>query len=273
MNPELIQKARSGDGEAFTLLVEPLRPLLLAYLYRRVAAKEEAEDLCQEVLMSAYLEISQFDAAQSFKLWLFQFASRLADPLTEGRQPWGVSALEVLQDYLLEHEAIQGELQATLEEEEEAYSIADHVDFCFTVQAQSLFSKERNVLLLTELQGFSDAEAKAITGFPLDEAREKHGEAVEALRELFAERCSLVKAGAPCTQCRDFSEWLSGPEETEEELRDLPLQPTVNPEASFEKRLQWVAKSHPLRNASSRFHEHLMQTLRRALGEKGLLKP
>jgi len=223
--------------------------------------------------MSAYLEISQCDPTQSFRLWLFQLASRLADPLTEGRQPWGQSALEVLQDYLLEHEAIQVELQATLEEEEETYSIADHVDFCFTVQAQTLFSKERNVLLLTELQGFSDAEAKVITALPLNEAEEKRGEAVDALRELFAERCSLVKAGAPCTQCRDFSNWLSGPEETEEELRDLPLQPTVRPEASFEKRLQWVARIHPLQSGSSRFHEHLMQTLRRALGDKGLLKP
>ncbi|MCC6272223.1 MAG: RNA polymerase sigma factor [Deltaproteobacteria bacterium] len=273
MSDELLHKARSCDGTAFSALAEPLRPRLLAYLYRRLADRGAAEDLCQEALLEAYTSLSEMEPPTTFKDWLFRFASRFADRAAEGAQPWGESSLEVLQDYLLEHEATQNELQETLESREEEYSLADHVDFCFTVTLQSLFPRERNVFLLTQMEGFTAREAADVMGGSPEEIEEKSAAAAESLQEIYAERCSLVKAGAPCKQCRVFGEWLLGPKETEEELRGLPLQPSVKPEATFPKRLQLVSRLDPLHNGSDRFHEQLLQLLRRALGEKGLLKP
>jgi len=257
----------------FNAAAEKLRPRLLAYLYRRLADRGEAEDLCQEALLEAYTALAEPKAETDFREGLFQIASRLADRAAEGAQPWGESSLEVLQDYLLEHEATQNELQETLESREEEYSLADHVDFCFTVTLQSLFPRERNVFLLTQMEGFTAREAADVMGGSPEEIEEKSAAAAESLQEIYAERCSLVQAGAPCKQCRVFGDWLLGPEETEEELRGLPLQPSVKPEATFPKRLQLVSRLDPLHNGSDRFHEQLLQLLRRALGEKGLLKP
>jgi len=271
MDP-LIQKAKAGDGPAFTALVEPLRPVLLGYFFRMLADREEAEDLCQETLLAAYSELGHLEEATDFKAWLFRQASHLVAQATQGTQPWGQSALDVLQDYLLEHSTLEAELQETLGAYEEEYSVSDHVDFCFSVLLQSLFPRERNLFLLTRLYGFSASVAAEITGSEISEPREKALEASEELGEAYAARCSLVKAGAPCTQCRDFGFWLNGEEEVEEDLHSLPLKPAGDPEANFERRVQVVKQLDPLHSPSARFHSQLMQVLRRALGEKGLLK-
>lgn len=257
----------------FNATAQKLRPRLLAYLYRRLADRGEAEDLCQEALLEAYTALSEPKSDAAFKEGLFQVASRLADRAAEGAQPWGESSLEVLQDYLLEHEATQSELQETLESYDEAYSLEDHVDFCFTVALQSLFPRERNAFLLTQMEGFTAGQTAGVLGGSPEEIEEKSASAAESLQEVYSDRCSLVKAGAPCKQCQVFGEWLRGAEETEDELRGLPLQPTVRPEASFPKRLQLVARIDPFHTGSNRFHDRLLQLLRRALGEKGLLKP
>jgi hypothetical protein len=212
------------------------------------------------------------EEAADFKTWLFRQASQLASQATQGTPPWGQSALDVLQDFLLEHSALEAELQETLGAYEEEYSVADHVDFCFSVLLQSLFPRERNLFLLRRFYGFSDPAAAEIAGSEISEPREKTQEAAEELGEAYAVRCSLVKPGAPCTQCRDFGVWLNGEEEVEEELHALPLKPTGDPEANFEKRVQVVKQLDPLHSPSARFHSQLMHVLRRALGEKGLLK-
>ena len=273
MTQELQDKARAGDAGAFSALAEPLRPRLLAYLYRRLADRGEAEDLCQETLLEAYTSIAALPTDFDFKAWIFQLAFRLADRVAEGERPWGESALDVLQDYMLEHEAVQGELQEIFESREEEYSIEDHADFCFTVALHGLFPKERTLFLLTEVEGFSSEEAARITGMNSVEVEEKREDAVENLQESFATRCSLVKAGASCKQCQVFGEWLRGGEETEEELHDLPLRPSTQAEATFPKRVQLIRRIDPLRSGSPYFHEALLQLLRRALGEKGLVKP
>lgn len=270
MTHELQDKARAGDAGAFSTLAEDLRPRLLAYLYRRLADRGEAEDLCQETLLEAYTAIASLPADLAFKIWIFQIAVRLGDRAVEGERPWGESALEVLQDYLLEHEAVQGELQEIFESREEEYSIEDHVDFCFTVALHRLFPKERALFLLTEVEGFSSEEAGSISGVSTAEVEEKRQAAAENLQESFAERCSLVKAGAPCKQCQVFGEWLRGAEETEEELNDLPLRPTTQAETTFPKRIHLIRRIDPLHGGSPHFHEALLQLLRRALGEKGL---
>jgi len=270
---DLIRQAKAGDGDAFDRLTAPLRPLLLSYLQRRIGDRAEAEDLCQETLMAAYTGLANYDGVVSFKAWFFQLASHLADPVSEGKDLWGESALDVLQDYLLEHEAAQQELQAILEEYDEKYSVADHVDFCFSVFLQTLFGKEREVLLLARLDDFSLVDASRIATLPLPEAKEKLEDAEDTLREALNERCSLVRPGAPCTQCRDFARWLGDEAGVEAEIQELSLRPALtHPEASFADRLALVKGVDPASSESAHLHEAMMLLLRRALGEIGKTK-
>ena len=75
--------ARSGDEKAFMALVAPLTPGLqrLACRYSRNAA--DAEDICQESLLKAYLKLDQFSGTQEsatheFHSWLMKIAANSA---------------------------------------------------------------------------------------------------------------------------------------------------------------------------------------------------
>ncbi|GIN63733.1 RNA polymerase subunit sigma [Robertmurraya siralis] len=49
-------------------------PSLTMFIYKQVRNKELAEDLYQEVLISAYLNLEQFEERANFKSWMYKIA-------------------------------------------------------------------------------------------------------------------------------------------------------------------------------------------------------
>lgn len=79
----MLAAARSGDETAFMALVSPFAPSLqrLATRYSRNAA--DADDICQESLLKAYLKLDQFSGTQEpatheFHSWLMKIAANSA---------------------------------------------------------------------------------------------------------------------------------------------------------------------------------------------------
>ena len=79
----MLAAARSGDETAFMALVSPFAPSLqrLATRYSRNAA--DADDICQESLLKAYLKLDQFSgteepATHEFHSWLMKIAANSA---------------------------------------------------------------------------------------------------------------------------------------------------------------------------------------------------
>ncbi len=64
----------TGDGDAFSFLVRPLESPLIAFLTRLTSSYVQAEDICQEAMLKAYINIGKFQARSSFKTWLFSIA-------------------------------------------------------------------------------------------------------------------------------------------------------------------------------------------------------
>ena len=63
-----------GDGDAFAFLVRPHERPLMAFLSRLTNNPSQAEDICQEALLKAFININKFQARSSFKTWLFSIA-------------------------------------------------------------------------------------------------------------------------------------------------------------------------------------------------------
>lgn len=71
---ELVRKARDGDRRAFDRLVEIHLPQVWATVWRVLRHREDAEDVTQEVFVSAHRALSGFRGDSKFSTWLHRIA-------------------------------------------------------------------------------------------------------------------------------------------------------------------------------------------------------
>lgn len=75
---ELVAAVRAGDDAAFEQLYRRYQRRMRGFLQRRVGDPARAEDLTQEVFLSALRHMRSSDAAINFKPWLFEIARNAA---------------------------------------------------------------------------------------------------------------------------------------------------------------------------------------------------
>jgi RNA polymerase sigma factor (sigma-70 family) len=91
---DLLDRARSGDGEAFRALTGPHRRELLAHCYRMLASAQDAEDAVQDTMLAAWQGLGSFAGRASVRTWLYRIATnrclnalRCASRRPAGRAP------------------------------------------------------------------------------------------------------------------------------------------------------------------------------------------
>ncbi len=88
---ELVERAQTGDREAYGSLVEQFQPTVYAVGLARLRNPTEANELVQEVFIHAMLKLPQLRDAHCFPGWLRQITERMAiNRLT--RRGWNGSA-------------------------------------------------------------------------------------------------------------------------------------------------------------------------------------
>lgn len=81
-----IAKARTGDGEAFRLLVEKHSRSVFRLGFRLTGNPQDAEDVVQETFLRAYRQLDRYDGRASFHTWIYRIASNYALDLLRGRK-------------------------------------------------------------------------------------------------------------------------------------------------------------------------------------------
>lgn len=74
---KLISEAICGKDEAFAELFREHYSFLNKYLMKLTLQPELAEDLTQETMVKAYMQLSRFEGKSKFSTWLISIASRL----------------------------------------------------------------------------------------------------------------------------------------------------------------------------------------------------
>ncbi len=168
----LIDAARAGDEGAFGRLVEPYRGALHAHCYRMLGSLQDAEDALQDGLLRAWRGLDGFDATRPLRPWLYRIATNACldviarrpkrvlpadhgpasspadgpgEPVTEG--VW----LEPFPDEVMG----LGEDHAG---PDARYEQRESVELAFIAAVQHLPARQRAVLLLREVLGFSARE-------------------------------------------------------------------------------------------------------------------
>jgi RNA polymerase sigma-70 factor, ECF subfamily len=91
---ELIKRFSSGDDESFEILVNRYRSRVERLAYRFTRDKPDAEEIRQEVFLTVYRKISQFEGKSSFSTWLYRITVNASLMKLRGKSPSEVSSME-----------------------------------------------------------------------------------------------------------------------------------------------------------------------------------
>jgi RNA polymerase sigma-70 factor, ECF subfamily len=175
---DLLMAARGGDEQAFRRLVEPHRASLHAHCYRMLGSLHDAEDVLQEALLRCWRWLGSFDGRSAFPTWLHRIATNACldaisrrprrvlpvdyGPPGEGaddqdHKPAGVAWLEPYPDEMLEMEEGYASPEAR-------YEVREAIELAFVAALQYLPPRQRAVLILREVLGFTASEVAETLG-------------------------------------------------------------------------------------------------------------
>jgi RNA polymerase sigma-70 factor, ECF subfamily len=178
----LIDSARAGDGEAYGRLVQPYRGELHAHCYRMLGSTADAEDALQEALLRAWRGLPRFEGRSSFRSWLYKIATNAclkaierrpkrvlpidympaADPHDGAAEP--VTESVWLEPYPDEKLGLEGALLGP----DARYEQRESVELAFIAALQHLPARQRAVLILRDVLGFTAREtASALDTTPV----------------------------------------------------------------------------------------------------------
>lgn len=143
----LVQRAQSGDVQAFEELVRIYRNDVYALSYYFVKNREEAWDISQEVFIKAYRSVKYFRGEASFKSWLLRIAANQCKDQLKKRRLDTVSFDEAIQA-----DAPGAELGPDRKTE------ANELGAAIQVAIDALPEKHRTAFLLREMEGLSYQE-------------------------------------------------------------------------------------------------------------------
>lgn len=199
--------ARAGDGEAFSTLTERYRWELQVHCYRMLGSLDDAEDLVQETFLRAWHGLDGFEGRATFRAWLYRISTNAClDALDKAPRrsrarpsrggPGRSGEVEWLQPYpdrLLER-------VAPSHEQPEAVLVAkETVELAFLAAIQHLTPKQRAILILRDVLGWSAKETASLLGVSVASANSALQRARPALKRHLPERRTDWGAASPPT--------------------------------------------------------------------------
>jgi RNA polymerase sigma-70 factor, ECF subfamily len=168
----LLDAARGGDEDAFRRLIEPYRAELHAHCYRMLGSIHDAEDALQEALLRAWRGLHGFKGGRPLRPWLYRIATNTSldalakrpkrvlpidqsSPATAESGP-GEPILERIWVEPYPNEAMG--VPAGYAAPEARYEQRESVELAFIAALQYLPARQRAVLILREVLGFSARE-------------------------------------------------------------------------------------------------------------------
>jgi RNA polymerase sigma-70 factor (ECF subfamily) len=184
-----VAAALAGDQAAFAALVEPHRRELQVHCYRMLGSFSDAEDMVQEALLRAWRRRETYAGRSTFRAWLYRIATNVClDHLgRHPRRPGGsgeVTWLQPFPDRMLDQ-------AAPADAEPDAAVVArETIELAFLVAVQHLPPRQRAVLMLRDVLGWSAAESAAVLESSVASVNSALQRARATLREHLPQRRS-----------------------------------------------------------------------------------
>jgi RNA polymerase sigma-70 factor, ECF subfamily len=208
----LLETARAGDEEAFARLVAPYRAQLRAHCYRMLGSLPDAEDALQETLLRAWRGLVRFEGRSSLRSWLYTIATNASLRTIEQRpkrvlpidyapaaDPHDGPAEPLTESVWLEpYPDAELGLAADLLGPDAGYEQRESIELAFTAALQHLPARQRAVLILRDVLGFSareTAEALETTPVSVDSALQRAHRTIDERMPAQSQQATLRALG------------------------------------------------------------------------------
>jgi RNA polymerase sigma-70 factor (ECF subfamily) len=180
MSAEQLQRARAGDRDAFSGLVEPHRGELQVHCYRMLGSLQDAEDALQETMLAAWLGLDGFEGRSSVRTWLYRIATNRCLNLLRSstRRPVSATQLPVPPPAPTSHgevlwlqpypDALLDGVSDQAPGPEARYESREAISLAFVTAVQLLPPNQRAVLLLRDVLGYRARETAEVLGLSED---------------------------------------------------------------------------------------------------------
>ena len=172
-----VERAQSGDSDAFRLLVEQHSRSIFRLAFRMTGNEQDAEDVVQETFLRAYKQLDKYEARSSFSTWLFRIAANYSLDLIRSRKRH--------QDKRETGSPETGDILTTIAGSEPG---PDRIAFSGEVQQRvgealnELSAQERTAFVLRHFEGMSIEEIGDALGTGVNATKHSIFRAVQKLR-------------------------------------------------------------------------------------------
>jgi RNA polymerase sigma-70 factor, ECF subfamily len=193
---QLLEAARAGDERAFALLLGPYQAQLRTHCYRMLGSLHDAEDALQETMLRAWGGLARFEARSSLRSWLYRIATNASlriiekrpkrvlpidyGPAADPHTAFGEPLTESI--WLEPYPDAQLGVEASMLGPDARYEQRESIELAFAAAFQHLPARQRAVLILRDVLGFSareTAETLEMTPVSVDSALQRAHKSIE----------------------------------------------------------------------------------------------
>ncbi len=186
-----VARARTGDSDAFRVLVERHSRSIFRLAYRMTGNEQDAEDIVQDSLFRAYKQLGKFDDRASFGTWLYRIATNCSLDLVRARQRRGENPARAAETHGETEDAVLA--LPALDPTPERAALSGEVAGQVSAAMNKLSATERTAFVLRHFEGMRIEEVSRVLECQPGAAKHSVFRAVQKLRRALEPVMSAAK--------------------------------------------------------------------------------
>lgn len=186
---DLVDRAKTGDIEAFEQLIEGCQKRVFNIAYRMIGNYDDANELAQEVLLKAFRSIRSFKGDSLFSTWIYKVTANVClDEIRRRKKRMVVSLDE-------EIEYNDGEVKRQIPDKSPTPDVeaeTNELKKAVNKSIQELPDDYRSMIVLRDIQGFSYDEISKIVNCPEGTVKSRINRARQALKKILQGKKELL---------------------------------------------------------------------------------
>lgn len=184
----LIKKIKSGDMEAFSLLVSAYEKKAVNFARRMLGTQEEAEDAAQEAFLKVFDKIHTFREDSSFSTWFYTVLNNIClDALRKRSRRAETVSIHQSDDTGDEYEL---QIEDTADGPYESFQ-KNEAKRLLEIALTKLSDEHRTVIILRDINGFEYEEIAKILKISTGTVKSRISRARLSLRRILEEHREL----------------------------------------------------------------------------------